>query len=57
MALKDSAAQSALSLGGKDPAPFNPNKFGPKGEVVLAQTGLDRDNGATPPRYLDNPPS
>ena len=57
MALKDSAAQSALSLGGQIPAPFNRNQLGPDGELPLSVSGLDRDNGATPPRYLDNPPT
>lgn len=57
MALKDSAAQSALSLGGQIPAPFNRNQLGPDGELTLSVSGLDRDNGATPPRYLDNPPT
>lgn len=57
MALKDSAAQSALSLGGKDPAAFNANQLGPDGELALSTSGLDRDNGATPTRYLDNPPT
>ena len=56
MALKDSAAQSALSLGGQDPALTNPSPSD-GGIITLEGSTLDRDNGATPTRYLDNPPS
>ncbi len=56
MALKDSAAQSALSLGGQDPALTNTAPSN-EGIVTLEGSTLDRDNGATPTKYLDNPPS
>jgi hypothetical protein len=57
MALKDSAAQSALSLGGQTPATTNASPSGDQGIITLEGSTLDRDNGATPTRYLDNPPS
>lgn len=56
MALKDSAAQSALSLGGQDPTLTNPAPSN-GGILTLEGSTLDRDNGATPPKYLDNPPT
>ena len=56
MALKDSASQSALSLGGQDPALTNTSPSN-EGIVTLEGSTLDRDNGATPTKYLDNPPS
>jgi len=57
MALKDSAAQSALSLGGQDPALTNPAPSGEQGILTLEGSTLDRGNGATPTKYLDNPPT
>jgi len=56
MALLDSAAQSALSLGGQTPAQTNAAPSN-EGVVTLEGSTLDRDNGATPTRYLDNPPA
>lgn len=56
MALKDSVAQSALGLGGQDPSLTNSSPS-EGGIVTLEGSTLDRDNGATPTKYLDNPPT
>jgi hypothetical protein len=56
MSLKDSVAISNLGLGGADPqitnaAPSN------NGVSILEGSIFDLNDGATPPKYLDNPPS
>lgn len=56
MALINSAAQSSLSLGGQDPALTNPSPSN-GGIITLEGSTLDRDNGTTPSKYLDNPPT
>lgn len=57
MALKDSVAVSNLGLGGQDPAITNASPSGELGQVFLEGSLFDRDNGATPAKYLDNPPA
>jgi hypothetical protein len=47
---------SLLSFGGQTPPVTNPNPLGEGGVKTLAGSILDRNNGATPKSYLDNPP-
>ena len=57
MALKNSVTLSNLSLGGETPANTNPSPSGEAGAGFLEGSIFDRENGATPTKYLDNPPS
>lgn len=57
MALIDSVAVSNLGFGGQDPTLTNASPSGELGTVFLEGSLFDRDNGATPPKYLDNPPA
>ena len=57
MALLDSLAVSILGFKGQTPPVTNPNPLGEGGKKSLEQSILDRNNGATPPKYLDNPPA
>lgn len=57
MALIDSVAVSNLGFGGQDPALTNATPSGELGGAFLEGSLFDLDNGATPPKYLDNPPA
>ena len=57
MALIDSLAVSNLGLGGENPPLTNTNPSGELGALSLEGSLFDRDNGATPPKYSDNPPT
>lgn len=56
MALIDSVALSNLGLGGADPQLTNPAPSGAQGIGILQGSIFDINDGATPPKYLDNPP-
>jgi len=55
MALIDSVSTSNLSLGGGDPQITNPAPSN-NGVNILQGSLFDINDGATPGRYLDNPP-
>lgn len=57
MALIDSVAVSNLGFGGESPTLTNANPSGELGALFLEGSLFDRDNGSTPPKYLDNPPA
>jgi len=56
MALIDSVALSNLGLGGADPQLTNPAPSN-NGNLILQGSIFDLNDGATPPKYLDNPPA
>jgi len=56
MALIDSIAISNLGLGGADPQITNPSPSGNNGINILQGSIFDINDGATPAKYLDNPP-
>ncbi len=57
MSLLKSLQVSLLGFKGQTPPVTNPNPLGTSGKKSLDNSILDRNNGATPPKYLDNPPS
>jgi len=54
--LLNSLGKTNLSFGGQTPPVTNPNPLGENGKKTLEGSILDRNNGATPPQYSDNPP-
>ena len=56
MSLLKSLAVSILGFKGQTPPVTNPTPLGENGKKTLAGSILDRNNGGTPPKYLDNPP-
>jgi len=54
--LLQSLQLSNLGFGGATPPVTNPNPLGPNGINTLVGSQLDLNDGATPPKYLDNPP-
>lgn len=56
MSLLKSLQSSLLGFKGQTPPVTNPNPLGEGGKKTLDGSLLDRNNGATPPKYLDNPP-
>jgi hypothetical protein len=56
MSLLKSLQVSLLGFKGQTPPVTNPNPLGANGKKSLDNSILDRNNGATPPKYLDNPP-
>lgn len=56
MSLLKSLAVSILGFKGQTPPVTNPSPLGENGKKTLAGSILDRNNGGTPPKYLDNPP-
>ena len=57
MSLLKSLQTSILGFKGQTPPVTNPNPLGSLGKKSLDNSLLDRNNGATPPKYLDNPPA
>ena len=57
MSLLKSLKTSILGFKGATPPVTNPNPLGAGGKKTLDSSILDRNNGATPPKYLDNPPA
>lgn len=56
MSLLKSLAVSILGFKGQTPPVTNPNPLGVNGKKTLEGSILDRNNGQTPEKYLDNPP-
>lgn len=56
MSLLKSLKVSILGFKGQTPPVTNPNPLGPLGKKSLNNSILDRNNGATPPKYSDNLP-
>lgn len=56
MSLLKSLQVSILGFKGQTPPVTNPNPLGDKGKKTLNSSILDRNNGGTPKKYLDNPP-
>lgn len=54
--LLQSLQQSQLGFQGQTPPVTNPSPLGVNGITTLENSQLDLNNGATPPKYLDNPP-
>ena len=57
MSLLKSLQVSILGFKGQTPPVTNPNPLGVGGKKSLNNSILDRNNGATPPKYIDNPPA
>ena len=57
MSLLKSLKVSLLGFKDQTPPVTNPNPLGAGGKKTLDQSILDRNNGATPPKYTDNPPA
>jgi hypothetical protein len=56
ISLLQSLQLSQLGFQGQTPPVTNPNPLGPNGVNTLVGSQLDLNDGATPPKYLDNPP-
>ena len=56
MSLLKSLAVSILGFKGQTPPVTNPNPLGENGKKSLEGSILDRNNGLTPKKYIDNPP-
>jgi hypothetical protein len=56
MSLLKSLAVSILGFKGQTPPVTNPSPLGENGKKTLNGSILDRLDGGTPPKYLDNPP-
>lgn len=56
MSLLKSLQVSILGFKGQTPPVTNPNPLGENGKKTLDGSILDRNNGATPAKYIDNPP-
>ena len=57
MSLLKSLKVSLLGFKGQTPPVTNPNPLGAEGKKTLDKSLLDRNKGATPPKYTDNPPA
>jgi hypothetical protein len=56
ISLLQSLQISQLGFQGQTPPVTNPSPLGANGQNTLNASQLDLNNGATPPKYLDNPP-
>lgn len=56
MSLLKSLQVSILGFKGQTPPVTNPNPLGENGKKTLNGSILDRNDGGTPAKYLDNPP-
>ena len=56
MSLLKSLQVSILGFKGQTPPVTNPSPLGENGKKTLNGSILDRFDGGTPPKYLDNPP-